>query len=225
MDYGNLVRRGTGPGFLTHQLRLLKLFLLCNDRYYSKAVVQDLLLSLWDVKVSNSLAHFKQSNLSAFNEEIGEISLSMLHRCVAATSSRVSVTDVNKRYVILSPVCQFIHRLHSVGSFSKTRHHRISLFPDSPEVVTAIKFLESVLVAFAHNSVTIYSNVTSTKKKSSPVPVADVAPLLQSSRPILQTFLRSFKKKKQIRKPQGAASIHLRFRFPRCRAWFVIDFL
>ena len=101
-----------------------------------------------------------ESNMAIVNEELGEISFSMLSRCVLGDTVKDEFKHMSKMYSLL-PIFRDIKydvMADTNVSTSLTWHHEIK--PDSDEVKSAVLFFKKIIAQIKRGSYKVYSNDT-----------------------------------------------------------------
>ena len=139
-----------GEDVLRAQARLLKVFLMIGGRKcteYVNALSASILLWGHYESIDHPAWQMFRNNASAFNEESGEISLSMLARDIARTGVRSDLDKVSRTFALVkakAEVAQDIGIDISGDDFGSDIRGR-ELKTDSPEVVSAAAFFATVI--------------------------------------------------------------------------------
>lgn len=98
---------------LTCTVRLLKVFYLMKgfhtssgSQIYRRAIIQQMVIFLYLQKHNLPAWHMFKHNLAVYNEESGEISFSMLSRCVLGDTLKFDFEHLNKMYRMMNVYLQ-----------------------------------------------------------------------------------------------------------------------
>lgn len=143
-------------------LKLLKLLVLCDDKIYTKAIARHIMILIHQRRSSKvtSWAYLTETNFNLLNEEIGEISLSILQRSLLRSSFKRDITTVSHKYRNLSGVVEMMgSQVSSLSSkFANDRNYRRILSADSRECLKMREFLELKLDEIRKGNVVVYGN-------------------------------------------------------------------
>ena len=149
-DYGCTLKMDAGADVLAAQARLLKVFLLvggakCGE--YVRALTASLLQWSEYERVNHPCWQLFANNASAFNEESGEISLSVLAREIARGGVRSDCKKVSQTFKLVkakSEVAADIGVDISGGDFGSDEHGR-RIDPNGEEVNATAAYFSGVI--------------------------------------------------------------------------------
>ena len=149
-DYGCTLKMDAGADVLAAQARLLKVFLLvggakCSE--YVRALTASLLQWSEYERVNHPCWQLFANNASAFNEESGEISLSVLAREIARGGVRSDCKKVSQTFKLVkakSEVAADIGVDISGGDFGSDEHGR-RIDPNGEEVKATAAYFSGVI--------------------------------------------------------------------------------
>lgn len=152
-------------------MKILKLLVLTGDKVYVKAVGRAIMILLYQrgCSVKTSWAYLTEMNFNLLNEEIGEISLSILQRAVLQSPLRRDVEHISEKYRGVSVVVDNMSSQMMTMStrFSKDRNsNRRTMSEESKESIRMKAFLEEQLRMIADDNVTIYESAKGFKSKA-----------------------------------------------------------
>ena len=191
-----LLKAGKSKFFLQRKVAMLKLFLITDQNQYARGLICDLLVQYHQCQ--NDLAPWKlfMADLHCFNEEAGEISLSVLGRMTQANSQRRNIDGMASRYRLARPALKVSHYLDRKNSASvvPNRTRKYTVDRKGEEVTTTVTFFRKVIRQCMANIFQVVDPHVIKIKKSS-----DMAAKL----------LRGSAMPKKIWVPQG--EVHVRF--------------
>lgn len=144
-------------------MKILKLLVLCDDRVYSKAIARSIMLLLHQRKIcaDSAWAYLYENNLNLVNEEIGEISISILQRSLLKSPFKRDVKSVSSKYADVSSI------VNSLGTdisdvltrFAANRSHRRTLTNSSFEFEKVKLYLTEEIERIRDGNPRIYGSV------------------------------------------------------------------
>ena len=155
-DYGRCLKTGAplAKRFLTMKVALLKFFLMsgcCNQ--YARGLICDLLVSFHQYKIRHPIFKLSQADPHCFNEEAGEISLSVLARLNAGMTDKRSLEVMEERFRMTKSSMLIAHFLNP-GMRKRlipTRTKKYHIDPQGKEVKLTAEFFLSVIEACKAN--------------------------------------------------------------------------
>ena len=142
-----LLKAGKSKFFLQRKVAMLKLFLITDQNQYARGLICDLLVQYHQCE--NDLAPWKlfMADLHCFNEEAGEISLSVLGRMTQANSQRRNIHGMANRYRLVRPALKVSHFLDRKNSASvvPNRTRKYTVDRQGEEVTTTVTFFRKVI--------------------------------------------------------------------------------
>ena len=184
-----------GEDVLRAQARLLKVFLMIGGRKcteYVNALSASILLWGHYESIDHPAWQMFRNNASAFNEESGEISLSMLARDIARTGVRSDLDKVSRTFSLVkakAEVAQDIGIDISGDDFGSDIRGR-ELKTDSPEVASTAAFFATVIrhiAAGSHYDETCGVLPKASRSARVTVPMTAFTPCFRSVAPDLAT--------------------------------------
>ena len=100
MDYSIYLKSRSFENIHSIQYRLLWIFLSLKCHPYVYAVLLSLMQQHWLNKHFPQLSQILQESIHSFNEESGEVALSVLARSVLGSSSRLNADKVRENFVL-----------------------------------------------------------------------------------------------------------------------------
>ena len=138
------------------QLLLVFLVLVPNSIYTRAITVYILLLHQWK-QYFPQVATIWENHLSAFVEEDGELSFSVLSRTVLADSTKSSFKTINKAYLGQSLYHDAMAELDKdLQSFTRTASLHVILSDESAEVEKLVDFLNYHIQSIRQGNLRIY---------------------------------------------------------------------
>jgi hypothetical protein len=139
-----------GEKILQGQLRLLKVFMLLDgpsSREYQQALLTSILLWQEWQQVNHPCWQMFLNNASCFNEEVGEISFSVLARGISAGGVRMDVRQVNERFKLLKGKIELADDLKTELGCSDftpdpSRRH---IDPNGAEVTSTVAYFKNLI--------------------------------------------------------------------------------
>lgn len=160
------IKRGIGTGYIQELLKILKVLVLCGDTIYVKALGRVIMILLHQRRMATvtSWAHLTEVNFNLLNEEIGEISLSVLQRAMLRSSSRRDIKTVSEKYAgVRTVVDNMSTQLSSLSSrFARDRgSKRRRLTIDSKEAIRMREYFTLTLEMLRMNECPVYASAKS----------------------------------------------------------------
>lgn len=126
---------------------MLKLFLMTGQNQYARGLICDLLVQFYQCR--NGLVPWKlfMADLHCFNEEAGEISLSVLSRMTQGNTEMRNFDRMARRYRMSRAALQVSHFLDrkNRASIVPPRIHKYNIDVDGEEVTTTVTFFKKVI--------------------------------------------------------------------------------
>jgi len=157
LDYGIFIKLDTAEGYLLHLGRMLKMFILLGCKEYAECVAMHM----------NTLAYMNIQKTPAWrlivnhfnchNEELGEISLSVLSRAMLGDNHKHKLQHINDMYK-LTPLYRSVcgEMKEQVGHLYKKEHSNRTLQSNGPEVRRFGRHMQGVVRSFYDESFTQY---------------------------------------------------------------------
>ena len=149
LDYGIMLKFDDGKLAVRHLLRLLKLLIMLA-RQRSSDYVQSVIMQLLQLfyKMTKRLPSWNmlKDNMAVFNEEAGEISFSMLARCVLGDTQKRKIDHMSKLYTLLHTFIRVDEDMAADSSTKgKNKTWRRTIKPNSEAIVTTASFFNAIL--------------------------------------------------------------------------------
>jgi hypothetical protein len=167
------------------KMNLLHIFLIINNAScyeYQRALTCSLLL-LHNYRLRNHKCwEMFCNNVSAFNEETGEICFSILARGLAAGGIRSDIKAVNKRYRLIRTKMDIAADLnYDLSGDDFNQHSRNTVHPNGPEVMATVAFFRDMIRKLRVNVYRHYDeqlgNMSDPRSARPRVPAARFTPL------------------------------------------------
>lgn len=145
------------------QLFLVLQVLICLDPKtgsvpYTRAIMLQLLVLLYQSKANTVAWQMLVNNFSAFNEETGELAFSVLARCVLGDSTKSKFEHLNNMYTLLHTYIAISEDVRNdVSDAGPNQAWRKKIAADAMEVQSVRFWFEGFLRNLRHNSWTVYS--------------------------------------------------------------------
>ena len=157
LDYGIFLKLDTAEGYMIHMGRLLKTFIILGCREYAECVAMHM-NTLSYVKHHNTPAwQMMVNHFGCFNEELGEISLSVLSRAMLGDNHKHKIEHITEMYR-LTPLYRAVcsDMKEQVGHLYKKEHSNRTLQVDGPEVQRVVRHMRMIVQSFHDGSYTVY---------------------------------------------------------------------
>lgn len=140
-------------------LHMLRVFMLCNTRDYARATICAWLVNAYQSISLHQLAILRRSHLTLWNEEPGEISLSMLAQTTAFHTNRTHIEHVCTTYQLLQVQRELLASLP--GLDKRTFNKGQPILSTSQDVVHTGVFFSTLIREMASKTLTMYSDPAS----------------------------------------------------------------
>lgn len=148
----------------------MKVLVLCGDKIYTKAIARQVEILLHQRMMSSrtSWASITESNMNLINEEVGEMSLSILQRALLRSSFKRDIRTVSRKYANVSAVVNdMTPQIAAVSTrFANDRNHRRTLNMDAKDCEKMKEFLDLKVVEIQGDHLNIYGSIKGYESKA-----------------------------------------------------------
>lgn len=132
---------------------LLKLFLMSGSKQYARSLICDLLIITHQHQVDHPIFRLSEADPHCFNEEPGEISLSVLARLNLGMTDKRSLKVMGQRYRMSKAAMLLAHYLNPRmrKRLIPSRTKKYTIKPEGAEVNATISFFRSMIDACVAN--------------------------------------------------------------------------